>query len=202
MDLVGFALAVLLIELTPGPNMAWLISLSLSEGRRAGLAAITGIAAGLASNAAISVLAASFVLQQSEWLSKGIAVLGAAMMTWLAWEAWRKGGEASTGNVPKDPVGQHGAAGFMINLLNPKAALFFITVMPQFVAGGQPTYVQALTFACVSVAIATLIHLSLVFGAEPLRPLVMARERAATFRRILAVAMLGVGAWFIWKAFF
>jgi hypothetical protein len=54
-DLAGFALAVLLIELTPGPNMAWLVTLTLAEGRRAGLGAITGIALGLAANALLSV---------------------------------------------------------------------------------------------------------------------------------------------------
>ena len=54
MDLLGFAFAVLLIELTPGPNMGWLVALTLAEGRRSGLAATAGIALGLAGNAAVS----------------------------------------------------------------------------------------------------------------------------------------------------
>ena len=81
----GFALAVLLIELTPGPNMAWLVTLTLAEGRRAGLGAIAGVALGLAANAAISVLAASLILGQGPALTRGISVLAAAMMAWLAW---------------------------------------------------------------------------------------------------------------------
>ena len=87
MDLIGFALAVLLIELTPGPNMGWLVALTLADGRRAGLAAMVGIAAGLACNAALSVLAASLLLGSGAVLAQGVAVMGAAMMAWLAWEA-------------------------------------------------------------------------------------------------------------------
>ena len=72
-DLAGFALAVLLIELTPGPNMGWLVTLTLAEGRRAGLGAITGIALGLAANAALSVLAASVILaQRDQWVAPAI----------------------------------------------------------------------------------------------------------------------------------
>lgn len=201
MDLLGFALAVLLIELTPGPNMAWLVMLTLSEGRRAGLAAITGIALGLAANAAISALAASFILQQSTSLAKGIAVLGAAMMAYLGWQAWRDSGESSPAATPKQSDQRNALAGFAINLLNPKATLFFVTVMPQFVDGGRPTYVQGLSMAAILVAIATAIHLGLVLGAQRLRPVLMSDGRARLVRRVLAVGMLGVGAWFLAKAF-
>lgn len=201
MDLLGFALAVLLIELTPGPNMAWLVMLTLSEGRRAGLAAITGIALGLAANAAISALAASFILQQSTSLAKGIAVLGAAMMAFLGWQAWRDSGESSPAATPKQSDQRNALAGFAINLLNPKATLFFVTVMPQFVDGGRPTYVQGLSMAAILVAIATAIHLGLVLGAQRLRPVLMSDGRARLVRRVLAVGMLGVGAWFLAKAF-
>lgn len=201
MDLLGFALAVLLIELTPGPNMAWLVTLTLSEGRRSGLAAIAGIAAGLASNAALSVLAASFILQNAQWLTRGIAVLGAAMMAWLAWEAWKRAGESSTTGVLHDTARRNLVAGFTINLLNPKATLFFITVMPQFVEGARPSYFQAITLGTISVAIATLVHFALVFMAGPLRPFVLESRAALVVRRILALAMLGVGVWFLGKAF-
>ncbi|MFL0355542.1 LysE family translocator [Erythrobacter sp. GH1-10] len=201
MDLIGFALAVLLIELTPGPNMGWLVALTLTEGRRAGLAAISGIALGLASNAALSVLAASWVLQQSDALAQGISLLGAAMMAYLAWQAWRDTGESSPDTMPFRAARHHALAGFTINLLNPKATLFFVTVMPQFVPDGRPTYAQGLTMAAISVAIATGIHLALILGAERVRPVLMADGRALVVRRVLAVGMLGVGAWFLAKAF-
>lgn len=200
-NLGGFALAVLLVELTPGPNMAWLVTLTLAEGRRAGLGAIIGVALGLAANAALSVLAASVILAQGPALTQAMALLGAAMMAWLAWEAWRDSGESSPTATPRQSQQRHALAGFVINLLNAKSALFFITVMPQFVPGGTPTFGQGLALAAVSVTIATAIHLALVLGAERARGVLMAEARARMVRRVLALAMLGVGAWFLAKAF-
>lgn len=201
MDILGFAFAVLLIELTPGPNMAWLVTLTLAEGRRSGLAAIGGIALGLSANAIISALAASFILQQSEAIAQGISILGASMMGYLAWQAWRDAGDTSQAATPRVSDHRNFVAGFVINLLNPKATLFFVTVMPQFVAAGLPSYSQALTLAAISVVIATGIHLALVFGAEQLRPALIGGNRTRLVSRVLALAMLGVGLWFLAKAF-
>lgn len=204
-DLAGFTLAVLLIELTPGPNMAWLVALTLAEGRRAGLGAVVGIALGLAANAALSVLAASLILAEGESLTRGVSVLGAAMMAWLAWEAWDasgKGeGETSPARTPRKASERHALAGFLINLLNPKSALFFMTVMPQFVPDGRPGLAQGSVLAAISVAIATAVHLALVLGAQGARGVLLAPARARTVRRVLALAMLGVGLWFVLKAF-
>lgn len=200
-DIGGFALAVLLVQLTPGPNMAWLVTLTLAEGRRAGLGASFGVALGLAANAALSVLAASVILAQGPALTQAIAVLAAAMMAWLAWEAWRDSGESSPTATPRQSQQRHALAGFVINLVNAKSALFFITVMPQFITGGTPSFGQGLTLAAVSVTIATAIHLALVLGAERARGVLMAEARARMVRRVLALAMLGVGAWFLAKAF-
>jgi len=201
MDIAGFALAVLLVELTPGPNMGWLVALTLAEGRRAGLGAIGGIALGLSGNAVASVLAASWLLRRSEGLFQAIAVLGAAMMAWLAWQAWREAGESSTASTPRVPSQRHFLAGLLINLFNPKATLFFVTVMPQFVAGARPTYGEGLVLAGVSVGIATAIHLALILGAERLRALLASSAREAAIRRVLALGMLAIGAWFLVKAF-
>ncbi|TRD12765.1 LysE family translocator [Erythrobacter insulae] len=201
MDLIGFAIAVMLIELTPGPNMGWLIALTLSEGRKSGLATIWGISLGLATNAVISVLAASYILRQSALLSQGIAFLGAGMMAYLAWQAWQDAGESSPSATPPAGGRRNMIAGFVINLFNPKATLFFVTVMPQFVSDGRPSYGEGLTMAAISVAIATAVHLALILGAEKVRYVLMHRQRAKTVRRILALGMLGVGAWFLTKAF-
>ncbi|QDH35983.1 LysE family translocator [Porphyrobacter sp. YT40] len=200
MDLTGFALAVLLVELTPGPNMAWIVTLTLSEGRRAGLGAIAGIALGLAANAVLSVAAASLILDQGPALTRAVSLLAAAMMGWLAWEAWRDTGESAPTATPRASEQRHGLAGFVINFLNPKSALFLITVMPQFVIDGRPSLGQGLTLASLSVAIATAVHLALVLGAERARGALMAEARARFVRRVLALVMLGVGLWFAAKA--
>lgn len=197
----GFALAVLLIELTPGPNMAWLVTLTLAEGRAAGLKAIAGVAMGLAANAALSVVAASLILAEQAGLTRGVSVLAAAMMAWLAWEAWNGVGESSPSATPHASTQRHAVAGFAINLVNPKSALFFITVMPQFVSGGRPDIAQGFMLAAVSVSIATAVHLALVLLAERARAALLAEQRALAVRRGLALMMLAVAAWFLAKAF-
>ena len=68
MDILGFALAVLLIELTPGPNMAWLAGLAATEGRRCGLAAVAGVALGLLANGILAALGLAAVLQAAPQL--------------------------------------------------------------------------------------------------------------------------------------
>lgn len=200
-NLAGFALAVLIVEITPGPNMAWLATLTIAEGRRAGLGAVAGIALGLACNAVLSVLAAGVILAGDGAISRGVSLAAAAMMAWLAWEAWRDSGESSQAAAPRAATGRHALAGFVINLLNPKSALFLITVMPQFVSGGRPTFAEGLTLGAVSVTIATAIHLALVLGAGRARGMLMAKASARMVRRVLALAMLGVTAWFLAKAF-
>ena len=75
------------------------------------------------------------------------------------------------------------------------------TVMPQFVSGGPPSFAQGLTLAAVSVSIATAIHLALVLLAGQTRGVLMADSRARKVRRVLALGMLGVGVWFLAKAF-
>lgn len=96
MDLAGFALAVLLIELTPGPNMAWLAGLSLAEGRRTGLAAVAGVTIGLAANALLAALGATTLLSGNALAWDVLRYGGGAFMLWLAWESWRDAGTSST----------------------------------------------------------------------------------------------------------
>jgi threonine/homoserine/homoserine lactone efflux protein len=197
MDLTGFALAVLLIELTPGPNMAWLVALVLGEGRKAGLAAIGGVALGLLANGLIAAVGASALLAALPQAASLVGFAGAAMMLYLAWEAWRASGETSPASVPREAPGRHFFAGFAINLFNPKAALFFLAVAPQFVAGGAPSIRQAITLALISVGIATAVHFLLIFGAASIRPVLLEPGRAKLVRRVLALAMVGVAAWFV-----
>ena len=92
MDLLGFALAVLLIELTPGPNMAWLAGLAATEGRRNGLAAVAGVAIGLLGNGALAALGLAALLQAAPWLWATLRLAGAAMMLGLAIVTWRDAG--------------------------------------------------------------------------------------------------------------
>lgn len=187
-----FALAVLAIELTPGPNMAWLAGLSLAEGRRAGLLATLGVALGLAANALLAALGIAALVAADPAIRTSLHWAGALFMAGLAALSWR---QASQPLSPQANHSRHFGAGLLLNLLNPKALVFFIAVVPPFLDGRAPTLGQALALAGVSVAIATLVHLAIVLGAGRAHHWLADRQGVAMVRRGLAVVMLGVALW-------
>jgi threonine/homoserine/homoserine lactone efflux protein len=199
-DLIGFALAVLLVEITPGPNMAWLVSLTLADGRRAGLAATAGIAIGLALNATLSAVGLSTLLVSFPAIVRWIGVAAGLMMLWLAWRGWQEAGESSTAAVAGHAARRGLYAGALINLLNAKSAVFFITVVPQFLSGPDAGFDEILLLGLTSVAIATLVHLGLVLGAGRLRGRLTGPDSMRPLRRGLALLMVGVGGWFFYAA--
>src|SRR6185436_8677793 len=89
MDLLTFLLAVLLLELTPGPNMAYLATLALSRGRAAGLIATAGVAFGLAVHAVVAGLGAGVLIQQYPLLYDTLRWIGVGYLLYLAWEGWQ-----------------------------------------------------------------------------------------------------------------
>ncbi|WP_420430243.1 LysE family translocator [Hyphobacterium sp.] len=191
---VGFAFAALLIELTPGPNMAWLVMLSLAEGRKSGLAATAGIATGLAFIAGLSAIGLAAMIARSDLAYEILRWAGALFMLYLAWEGWREAGETSAA-VRSAGNSAHAIRGFVINALNPKAAIFYITVLPQFISPQLPVRPQALLLALLSVAIATLIHTLLVLLASSLRGYIENERQNRRIRRLLSLALVGVAVW-------
>jgi threonine/homoserine/homoserine lactone efflux protein len=197
LDILGFALAVLLIELTPGPNMAWLSGLAATEGRHAGFAAVAGVALGLLANGVLAALGLAALLGAVPQLWQGLQWAGALMMVFLAIEAWR-GADGAQRRLTAD--GLHRRAfmtGALINLLNPKAYIFFLVVAPQFLGGEGLSLANALTLAVVSAAIATLIHIALVLMGARAHGWLADPRRTLWARRGFAAIMLVVAASFL-----
>ncbi len=198
MDLLGFALAVLLIELTPGPNMAWLAGLAAVEGRRAGLAAVAGVALGLLANGVLAALGLATLLQAAPQLLTGLRLAGAGMMAWLAVTAWRAADAPASSDDPATGTRRSFLAGTFINLLNPKAYLFFVVVAPQFMGGRTLDLPSALVLAGISTVIATAIHFGIVLAGARAQALLQDGARLRLVRRLFAVVMLGVAVSFLW----
>ena len=197
MDIVGFALAVLLIELTPGPNMAWLSGLAATEGRRAGLSAVAGVALGLLVNGVLAALGLATLLTAIPQVWRGLQWAGALMMVVLAVQAWR-GSTRPARPVPTQKVNQRAfVTGLLINLLNPKAYIFFLVVAPRFLGGEALSLANALVLALVSASIATLIHLALVLAGARAHGWLADPRRTLWARRGFAVIMLLVAVSFL-----
>ncbi len=197
MDILGFALAVLLIELTPGPNMAWLAGLAATEGRRAGFAAVIGIALGLLANGVLAALGLAALLQAEPQLLTVLRLAGALMMIWLGIEAWRGSGKDMSPQLPNHTAWRALHTGALLNLLNPKAYLFFVVVAPRFLNGGTLQLANALLLAVVSATIATLIHIGIVVAGSRAHAWLNDPSRTRLVRRVFAVVMLGVAISFL-----
>lgn len=197
MDIAGFALAVLLIELTPGPNMAWLSGLAATEGRRAGLAAVAGVALGLLANGVLAALGLAALLAAAPEAWHALQWAGAVMMTVLAIEAWRGAGRTAVPRAPGRIAARAFATGAFINLLNPKAYLFFLVVAPRFLGGSALNLASALTLAAVSAGIATCVHLLIVLAGSRAHGWLADPRRTRWARRGFALVMLMVAASFV-----
>jgi threonine/homoserine/homoserine lactone efflux protein len=134
---VGILVLALVLVLTPGPNMMYLVSRTLTQGRRAGVISLAGVAVGFlvyltATNLG---LAAVFVAVPELYLSVRIA--GAAYLLWLAYKTLRPGGvsvfePAADPRAGVDSPRRLFAMGLMTNLLNPKVAVLYLSLIPQF----------------------------------------------------------------------
>jgi threonine/homoserine/homoserine lactone efflux protein len=191
-----FLITALLIELTPGPNMTYLALVSASDGRRAGLATVAGIALGLAVTGLIAALGVAELIQASTIVYEVLRWSGVAFLLYLAWEGWASGADV----VAHAPVehGRYFARGLITNLLNPKAFLFYVSVLPTFIDPALPPVGQAIMLTTVYVAVASFVHLLIVLLAGSLEPFLNDPTRERQARRLLSLLLAAVAFWFAW----
>lgn len=159
-----FALAVLLLALTPGPVWIYLISRTLAQGRRAGYFSLIGVMAGVLIHLLAAALGLSALLLTLPWTFDAIKLAGAAYLLWLAWSTLRGAG-FSFRPQPLDPVPDRVLfrQSMTASVVNPKVAVFYLSLFPQFVdpAGGS-VLLQSLALGIVHVSVSTLVDGALV----------------------------------------
>lgn len=192
-----FLLTTLLIELTPGPNMAWLALTSASHGRRSGFAAVAGIALGLALLATASAVGLAELASRSPFVFGLLRYAGAAYLLWLAWKAWTGEDELSPDITNQNALRAWFRHGLLLNLLNPKAAVFFITVLPAYISADAPVAPQTALLSASYVAIATAVHLMIVAFAGQAHGWISVGNRNHIIRRIFAGLLAAIAIWFL-----
>jgi len=197
--LAPFLAAVLLIELTPGPNMGYLAALSASQGRAAGFKAVLGVTVGLAFYMLLAVLGVAEVIAAAPTVYGALRWAGVLYLLYLAWEAWRGASETSPGHA-RDADHAPFWRGLIANVLNPKALVFYVALLPGFIASDHaPFWVQALILGSLHLVISLVIHSFIVLGAARAGA-VMARSRdAVTVRRLLAIGIALIAVWLAWE---
>jgi threonine/homoserine/homoserine lactone efflux protein len=201
-SLLAFTLTCTIIEITPGPNMAYLAALSLSRGWRIGLAAVAGVALGLSVYGIAAALGVAAIIESSTLLYQALRWGGVIYLLWLAWDAWSSVDDITPDETPGQDHERASAfrRGLITNLLNPKAAVFYVAVLPEFLdpgAGGVAT--QTLTLSAIYVAIATLIHAGIVLSASRLRTVIVKPAQVRLIRRALALALVVIAVWLAWS---
>ncbi len=167
-ELLLFALAALVLVLTPGPNMVYCVSRSLTQGPRAGLLSLAGVVAGFGVHLVAATLGITAVLAALPLAFDLLRIAGAAYLLWLAWQAIRPGGTApfETRDLPRDAPRKLFLMGFLTNALNPKVAMFYLSFFPQFLHPERGQWLlQSFTLGTVQIGISALVNALLVLSA-------------------------------------
>jgi threonine/homoserine/homoserine lactone efflux protein len=195
--LLGVLLVALGMVLTPGPNMIYLTSRAISQGRRAGLVSLAGTGVGflcylVAAAAGLSALFAAVPVAYTV-----VKLGGAAYLAWLAWGMLRPGGRSLFGTRSLAPESDRRlfGMGLLTNLLNPKIALMYAALLPQFLdpAAGAP-WAQFVQLGAVQIVVAVGVNGLIVLAAASVARFLAARPRAMTLQRWVAGSLLGAFA--------
>ncbi|MBA2413057.1 MAG: LysE family translocator [Burkholderiaceae bacterium] len=193
-DLPLFVATALVLNATPGVDMLFTLSRTLQQGWRAGIAAALGIMAGCIVHTFAAALGLAALMATSAFAFSAIKWLGAAYLLWLAWGMLRAAAYDSDVNAVPVLAAPDAASwtrvfaqGFLTNVLNPKVALFFLALLPQFIAADAPNKPLAFLFlGAVFVVGGALFLFALVALAHRLR--LIANGFGRTPRRLLNLA--------------
>jgi threonine/homoserine/homoserine lactone efflux protein len=195
-NFLPFLLTAILIELTPGPNMAWIALTGASVGKRAALAATAGIASGLAVVGMAAAFGLAELAQASPQLFALLRYAGATYLLWLAWKAWEGKDDVSPEHAHNGNV-RWFRHGLFLNLLNPKAALFFVAILPNYIDSAAPVMPQTLLLSATYVAVATFVHLVLALLAGRAHGWFQKGKNAVVLRKVCALLIAAVAIWFL-----
>jgi threonine/homoserine/homoserine lactone efflux protein len=190
----------MMIEATPGPNMAYLAVLSISDGKRAGYFALLGVALGLLMIGIIAALGVASIIAESPLAYQILRWCGVLYLLWLAWDGWRTvDDEPSTEKQNTYRKWDYFNRGLITNLLNPKAAVFYVTILPRFIDGSANVSQQAVLLTLIYVVVATTIHIMIVELAGLVRSFLNNKQHTRVLRRCLSVGLALIAVWLAFK---
>jgi threonine/homoserine/homoserine lactone efflux protein len=190
--LAAFGAASLVLAATPGPGVLYIVTRTLAQGRRAGLASVAGVALGNLGNALAASLGLAALLAVSSLAFSAVKFAGAAYLVHLGIKALRTpapapDGAASIGAAP--PPARIFRDGFVVALLNPKTALFFAAFLPQFIDPAGSAVLQSALFGAAFVAIAACTDTAYVLAAGVAAPALGSMQGARAVGRYATAAV-------------
>ena len=197
MSFVAFLIAAVVLAITPGPGIAYVVARTVSGGRAEGLASCFGTGLGGMLHVVAAALGLSLVVAQSALAFNLVKYLGAAYLIYLGVRMLLRRDVAAA----IKPVAAQGARhalleGIVVEALNVKTALFFLAFLPQFVAPAEPLIPQLVLLGSICVALNTIVDVLAVFAANRLLGSEAARAaRARLLTRISGTTMVGLGTY-------
>jgi threonine/homoserine/homoserine lactone efflux protein len=194
---VGMIVTALGVVLIPGPNMMYLVSRTISQGRSAGLTSLVGTAAGFLAYMTMANLGLAVVFIAVPWLYIAFKAAGAAYLGYLAWQALKSGGHGlfPTRNLPQDSSVKLIRMGLITNLLNPKTAILYLALIPQFIdtSRGNATG-QGFALGAIQIIVSVTVLALIVLAAGTVVGLVKHRPNWVKWQQRLTGTVLGAVA--------
>lgn len=196
MSLIPFLLAAILLAITPGPGIAYVVARTVSGGRAEGLASCIGTGLGGLVHVLAASLGLSMIIAESAMAFNLLKYIGAAYLVYLGIRILRsRETKIEVSSIPSQGSRRALIEGILVETLNVKTALFFLAFLPQFVSPEKPLVAQFVLLGSICVALNTLIDIVAVFAAHRLMKSDMARTaRAKLMNRLSGVTMIGIGA--------
>ncbi|NYF34622.1 LysE family translocator [Stenotrophomonas sp. JAI102] len=193
--LLAFGLISLGMVLTPGPNMLYLISRSICQGRTAGLISLGGVALGFLVYLVCAALGITALLMAVPHAYDVLRLAGAAYLLYLAWQALRPGGRSpfQLRTLDHDSPRRLFGMGLFTALLNPKIAVMYLSLLPQFIQphGHGSVMVQSVVLGLVQIATSVSVNALIVLAAGSIATFLAGRPRWQTVQRGLMGTVLG-----------
>jgi threonine/homoserine/homoserine lactone efflux protein len=189
----GIAVVALGLVLTPGPNMIYLVSRTLAQGRAAGLVSLLGVAVGFLCYLVGSAVGLTALFSVVPFLYDAVKLLGAGYLLWLAWQSVR-GGRSLFAVTPLPPDSRRRlfAMGLVTNLLNPKIAVLYVSLLPQFIDPARGSVAaQGLVLGLVQILIALSLNCLIVLAAGRIAAWLTARPAWLRAQRWFMATVLG-----------
>lgn len=193
-SVLGVAAVALGMVLTPGPNMMYLVSRSITQGRRAGVVSLCGVAVGFLVYMAATNLGLSVIFVAVPPLYLAVKLAGAGYLAWLAWQALRPGGRSAfaPGELTPDRPRRLFTMGLVTNLLNPKIAVMYLSLIPQFVRpDAGHVLAQGFALGAVQMVIAVTVNLAIVLAAGTIAQFLSRRPTWLRAQRYVMGTVLG-----------
>jgi threonine/homoserine/homoserine lactone efflux protein len=203
-SLLAFALVALGLVLTPGPNMMYLVSRSICQGRKAGLISLGGVGLGFLVYMVAAALGVTALLLAVPLAYEVLRLTGAAYLLYLAWQALKPGGRSpfQIRNLPVDSPRKLFTMGLLTNLLNPKAAMLYLSLLPQFIDPFRGSVLtQSLVLGSLQIAISLGVNALIAVAAGTIASFLGSRPAWMVVQRwLMGTVLAGLGLRMVFEA--